>query len=58
MTYSIVFDSEFLLKYCEYFYLTLNPTNSFFIIRFIICTCTEECVLAADVPNPMGLYYT
>ena len=56
MTYSIVFDSEFLLEYCEYFYLTLKPTNSF--LNKIYNTCTEECVQAVHVPNPMGLYYT
>ena len=35
---------------------TLKPTISF--LNNICNTCTEECVLAACLPNPMGLYYT
>ena len=37
--------------------LTLKPANSF--LKNKVCnTCTEECVLAARVRNPMGFYYT
>ena len=35
--------------------LTLKPAWSF--LNKINNTCTEECVLAAHVPNPMGFYY-
>ena len=38
-------------------YLTLKPAYSFFLNK-IYNTCTEEWVLAAHVPNPMGFYFT